>query len=810
MNKILAFIYLVIGLSIPTWGQIHVQWVSQAVVPGEKTFMLVIMTNGETIQPVSPWGQIEGASIRFAQRAYSAAWNSSSSRNSSYYLAFEVTADKPGEIIIPSMEFKGDNGKIYSIPQQKLKVYSYDKIQWKSIEQNYQYGVLWHVEDTSPFVNEPCKVELKFYVPRSIVQFQLPSIKPDGLATLRFEPQPLNLNLNPLQVCTALIRGYDWRVCSFHSALTPLRNGKVSISGTETMYEPDRSVNSILAQIAGNMIPISMEIPELTLNAKPLPSGAPAGFKNAVGRFSLSTTTQARDLSINEPISVQLKISGSGNLNTISAPEPVDASRWKLYPSNKLNNDETRSFHGEVVFQQLLRPTMETHEVPAFKLVYFDPSTEKYEILSTSPIPLPWKSVTPSQSSGINALPTVTPPPAGNVPIPQMTDIYGLIPLSVASTVDSPISPYWYLLIYIPFCLILGWLIVKQVKRLYAQSEESRKRMAEFKSISLKESSPVFLRSIGAFIEAYIPANSLDEQLKKILETRDATAFLPEDSQTDLPDSERKSMLKHVKAVISKLPILILACSLFGGSLPINAQEVPPESNLAVQLYEKGEFTKSLEAFGKAIELPQQEPWLLAMNYYGQGNCLYRLDKPGEAALAYRRALLVCPDLVEARKNLEFIQRKEGAVMPPKNHTSEWLTLVSNRTLTIVLILSSALMATSFLIMVTFQRYFIFWGLLCFIGFLLTIASVTNKILYPLVPESIPSSQLLIVTHATAIRNAADSESSSLMKLPSSTPLILQAQRGSWQYVKTFDGTPGWVQSNDVAPLTPMKPTPQS
>lgn len=96
-----------------------------------------------------------------------------------------------------------------------------------------------------------------------------------------------------------------------------------------------------------------MAIPEVKITARELPPGAPSSFTNAVGNFRISSTTDARDLSANEPITVKIRVTGTGNIHSIACPALTDASNWKLYPPNKLDpGQNTRSIQGTVEFQQ--------------------------------------------------------------------------------------------------------------------------------------------------------------------------------------------------------------------------------------------------------------------------------------------------------------------------------------------------------------------------------------------------------------------------------------------------------------------------
>ncbi|QAA69458.1 hypothetical protein C1O62_09735 [Akkermansia muciniphila] len=118
------------------------------------------------------------------------------------------------------------------------------------------------------------------------------------------------------------------------------------------------------------------------------PPGAPSSFTNAVGNFRISSTTDARDLSANEPITVKIRVTGTGNIHSIACPALTDASNWKLYPPNKLDpGQNTRSIQGTVEFQQMMRPVAQTDAIPPFELTFFDPSTQQYKTVTTAPFP---------------------------------------------------------------------------------------------------------------------------------------------------------------------------------------------------------------------------------------------------------------------------------------------------------------------------------------------------------------------------------------------------------------------------------------
>ncbi len=177
------------------------------------------------------------------------------------------------------------------------------------------------------------------------------------------------------------------------------------------------------------------------------------------------------------------------------------------------------------------------------------------------------------------------------------------------------------------------------------------------------------------------------------------------------------------------------------------------------------------------------------------------MNKPGLAALNYRRALELSPYFTEAEYNLQFIERKEGAILPANTTENQWLTYISHDTLGPIAILSGAVMLTFLALLTVTRKHGALLTILATLSGLVTVAAVMNYIMYPETPESIPADRLLVVTQKTPGRHAADMNSPALITLPESTPLILRAERGSWYYASTFQNTPVWIPRTDAQPL---------
>lgn len=790
---------------------IETQWISNIVVPGEETSIIFIFPDGQRAEPAA-LPVMKGASARFTQGGF-LPYDASPTR-SAFCLVLSIITDTPGEKTLPPLTFKMENGDIQESPKCPYTVLPFTSIKWLSTSEpgkpQIPYGILWHTSNPKPYVDEPIDVTLKVYAPAEVQNFQIPNVKAEGLAVNRFETRGIDENNRPTG--SAFIKDKNWNVISFQSQLTPLRDGPVSVSGEITFYMISTLSNDPLGQMLRNIITIPANLPKLELDAQQLPSPAPAGFKNAVGQFSIQAQTDARDLSSSDSVSVRIIVQGTGNLAQLECPNIQNAKVWKLYPPNKIKSTNDDS----IVFQQLIRPTSEVQEIPPFTLTYFDPQLKKYQTVSSAPIPLPWKTVPtyiPANEPTNN-----TPPPAGDVPVEKMVDILATPPNNILNDYLL-VNPLWFFLAYIPVCAILGWIGLIIARKRREKSAITRERDSELRKACKPNDRVEFLRGLGAFIEANIPPAQRSEDITNILQTRDDIAFRPDAESNKISSSERKQMMKNVRHILGKL----MAFALIGYALiseTSNAMpQLTPEAQKeqiahAEQSYISGQYSEAAKTYRKIVQefytntnnaKLDSEDQKLALAYYNflLGNAEYRANQPGLAALAYQRTLENSPNFYEAKQNLAFIQRKEGAIMPILNPQDEWLIMVPYHYLSPMLIVSSALFLVSLIAALSIPRKRALWILGTVLFGVLFGCTVLIYCFYPQVPASTPAKSLYIVTQACTARHAADSESPSLLSLPPSTPLKLLAASGSWCYIETFNKTRGWVNQKEIECVAP-------
>lgn len=127
--------------------------------------------------------------------------------------------------------------------------------------------------------------------------------------------------------------------------------------------------------------PVAFEI-------QPLPtSDRPASFSGAVGEFRVSSELSDQHASAGDPLTLRLRIEGSGNFDRVDDPMLRDVLGWKTYaPTSRFKPADEIGFTGEKIFEQPLIATQTgTLTLPPVEFSYFDPASGRYETLRTSP-----------------------------------------------------------------------------------------------------------------------------------------------------------------------------------------------------------------------------------------------------------------------------------------------------------------------------------------------------------------------------------------------------------------------------------------
>lgn len=787
MKHIIRLFYTLIGcLGSLTMAEIVPVWSVDVALPGEKVALYLVDTDvGEDLFMIQKRPRVENGGMEIMQH-FAGANPLDPNRAAMEVYPLQIIPDSPGEVKVTGLEVKYNSGRTETVEVPALPVLSPSAIRWSRNPVNF--GVLWHTAIKDGYVHQPIKTAVKLLLPGGIDSVGTPQLSAVNVRVGNFQPTLQGVlamvQNQAMGTTTAYAKGQTWRTVDFTGTLTPFREGNSDVAG-KIILEQRQGFFTLMRSEA--------ELPVLTVGALPLPPGAPANFADMVGEYTISATTQAKTLAMHEAVEVEITVKGTGNLEQLECPAPTDAADWKLVPATRKPivgpNGETLG----MVFSQLLRPTAEVSGIPSFSFSYFDPKRMEYRQAATAPIPLQWRE-TDTAGSGIQATVAAEPPPAGTVPVAEMTDIYGYMPRAMYGNSVTLPRWLWYLL-YLPAICLFAYMCIRALRRRMAAGAVGRARERELSELAARQDGLSFLKGVGAYIETHVEPGNMTPELQQILDRRDEEVFRP-DARTSISPQERNIMMRALRRIGTGAMLLLLCL------VPL------AQANSAQDDYKGGQYSKAIAKLESVQNYPD------ALRQYNMGNCYYRLNQPGMAALCYARALQLNPGYKEARANLAFIQRKEGALLPGGSVTDDIFTLLTPSQLWVASVVSSAVLLLCIALLILRRRESKPWLQTCTaISLLTTLLCAADWGYYTTrqTPDlsSLPPADIAYVVKATDLRSSADEKGAGIMPLPPSTPVHLLAARGSRAYVETFTGVRGWLNAADVTPLQPGGTTPE-
>jgi len=171
---------------------------------------------------------------------------------------------------------------------------------------------------------------------------------------------------------------------SFRSAVVkqftvvPLQSGTVTIAGyrMQCMLPSRNGVITIAA-------------PAIPIKARPLPDPVPEGFSGAVGTFTLDFIADKQTLTAGEPVTLQLKLTGTGSLQTLQLPAlllPENVRRNPAELTLALNTASPLS-SGTLTSTVIAWPQAAgSVQLPSISLIAFNPETAAFTTLRTKPL----------------------------------------------------------------------------------------------------------------------------------------------------------------------------------------------------------------------------------------------------------------------------------------------------------------------------------------------------------------------------------------------------------------------------------------
>jgi hypothetical protein len=418
---------------------------------GQPVQLQVKISGGKSEE--APEIKVDGLDIAYHGQSSQSSFNfvnGKLSSSSSVIHNYSVTPLRGGEFTIPALKISVD-GKTVSTQPVSLSVGGSGAASQSGAASSgggnnaLVFGEVVLPKQTA-YVGEVVPVELRFYVDSRVrwqVQ-QMPNFQGDGFTAQKLtEPQQSKTTRD----------GREYDVVIYKTTVTPARAGKLSLGPAELQAlaqlprqkQQRRRTRDPFGDPFGDMLggnpfedllgsmPVTQQVTiragVAELDVKPLPSGAPASFTDAVGDFKMNASADPASVKVGDPVTLKAVVTGRGNFAGVGAPLVKDEKGWRSYPpTSEFKQDDDVGMSGRKTFSFAMIPSEKKSALPAVEFSYFDPEREKYVTLNGGQIAVavsgeqsPAPMAAQTNGTGAGATPAAT---SAVQPTPAAADIH--------------------------------------------------------------------------------------------------------------------------------------------------------------------------------------------------------------------------------------------------------------------------------------------------------------------------------------------------------------------------------------------------
>jgi hypothetical protein len=248
---------------------------------------------------------------------------------------------------------------------------------------------------------------------------------------VRLEPQEfagfVTEDLGDVREYQTTVNGVQYLVSEIRKALFPQEEGFLTIPESrlrcQVVVRDRRRQRSLFDEFLGATTTETkvLRTREIGLEVRPRPQ-APRGYSGLVGEFKIGTKISKTQLQVGESATLDLTVSGTGNVQMIAEPHLPELTSFKIYddqPTGSVDRSGA-TLSGYRTFRKALVPLEAgTLTVPSVELTYFEPKSGGYRTARTGPIPL---IVEPGEGPEDLRLTEFVTPNAGKVAVRILAD----------------------------------------------------------------------------------------------------------------------------------------------------------------------------------------------------------------------------------------------------------------------------------------------------------------------------------------------------------------------------------------------------
>lgn len=239
------------------------------------------------------------------------------------------------------------------------------------------------------FVNEQATLVVRFYtaVPLlSAPQYEAPKLS--GLLAENFGAEGQG---------TVVTGGRSYNYSELKSALFPVQAGRAEIGPASVVVQVPGRGPGMGDDLFDRLFNVTssearrLQTEPLTLQADPLPPGAPDDFSGVVGELRIEASVDRASLKAGEALNLTVVVSGAGNIKSLAEPKRPDLPSVRFFDSESSVKLERAGdkVGGAKTFKTVVVPRVSGPlEIPPLTVSYFDPAKRSYARAQSRPIRL--------------------------------------------------------------------------------------------------------------------------------------------------------------------------------------------------------------------------------------------------------------------------------------------------------------------------------------------------------------------------------------------------------------------------------------
>lgn len=213
--------------------------------------------------------------------------------------------------------------------------------------------------------------------------------------------------------------------------------------------------------------------------------------------------------------------------------------------------------------------------------------------------------------------------------------------------------------------------------------------------------------------------------------------------------------------------------------------------------FASGDYAAASRAYDTALAAGSKSAGL----YFNLASAQLKEGKKAEAAVNLRRAIMLDPQMIDARMALSELEKSQGVVV-----RSGWEDTVAEKApLRVVIVVGCALawLGAFIFLFGIFRRGRKFLPIFASVVFMLIGGGMllAGYLADPLIRGA--KTGVVSAEAGVTLLSAPADQSAAVVKLPSCAPVKILRESAGWAYCETADGAKGWTSAKDLTSVLP-------